>query len=332
MPGAPLKALRVEVQEDLLRASEVALKTCLGVKQGEVVLVVTDEYLREIGYHLWLKALELSGEAIYLEMKPRSMHGEEPPRPVAEAMKSAHVVVAPTSKSLTHTQARKEATERGARVATMPGITRDIFVRTMGVDYNYVKRLTEAVAEVLDSGSRVRVVTEKGTNLEFSIEGRRARRSTGLFLNAGDWGNLPGGEAYIAPVEGTANGVVVVDGSMAGIGVLKEPIKMVFKDGVATVIEGGAEAKALNELLSRYGIEARQLGEFGIGTNPGARVSGVVLEDEKAIGTIHIALGSNFDFGGKIKAPVHLDGVVLNPDVYVDDKLIMKSGRLLVSF
>ncbi len=320
----------VEIREELLKAAEIALTKCLRVKAGEVVLVVTDEPTRAIGLHIWLKARELGTEAIYMEMAPRSIHGEEPPKPVAEAMKVANVVIAPTSKSLTHTLARKEATERGARVATMPGITEDIFVRAMGVDYDLVQRLTDLVAEVLDEGREVRVTTSLGTDLTFSIEGRKARRSTGILVNPGDWGNLPSGEAYIAPVEGTANGVVVVDGSMAGIGLLKQPIKIVFRDGIAEQIEGGSEAAKLSELLSKYGSEARNLGEFGIGTNPGARVSGVILEDEKVLGTVHIALGSNFDFGGRVRAPVHLDGIIMRPNVYVDGRLIMKEGVLLL--
>ncbi|MEM4485857.1 MAG: aminopeptidase [Zestosphaera sp.] len=323
--------LGVEIKETLLRAAETALTRCLRVRAGESLLVITDEPLRNIGLHLWLKARELGAEAVYVEIIPRSVHGEEPPKPVAEAMKASDVVVAPTSKSITHTVARKEAAEKGARVATMPGITEDIFIRTMSVDYELVQRVTNAVADVLDEGREVRVVTDLGTDLTFSIEGRRARRSTGVLVNPGDWGNLPSGEAYIAPVEGTANGVVVVDGSMAGVGLLAQPIRIAFRDGVAARIEGSPEAAKLNELLSRYGDEARSLGEFGVGTNPGARVSGVVLEDEKAMGTIHIALGSNFDFGGRVKAPVHLDGIVMKPSVYVDGRLLMREGVLLIN-
>ncbi|MEM2020909.1 MAG: aminopeptidase [Zestosphaera sp.] len=324
-------ALGVEVREVLLRAAETALTRCLHVRAGESVLVITDEPLRSIGLHLWLKARDLGADAVYVEIIPRKVHGEEPPKPIAEAMKVSDVVIAPTSKSITHTVARKEAAERGARVATMPSITEEIFIRTMNVDYELVQRLTNVVADVLDEGREVRVVTGLGTDLTFSIEGRRARRSTGVLVNPGDWGNLPSGEAYVAPVEGTANGVVVVDGSMAGIGLLTQPIRIVFRDGVAARIEGGPEAMKLNELLLRYGDEARNLGEFGVGTNPGARVSGVVLEDEKVLGTIHIALGSNFDFGGRVKAPVHLDGVVMKPSVYVDGRLVMREGALLIS-
>uniref|UniRef100_A0A7C5TJ49 Aminopeptidase n=1 Tax=Ignisphaera aggregans TaxID=334771 RepID=A0A7C5TJ49_9CREN len=317
-------------KEEVYKASEVALKQCLGVKEGESILVITDEILRGIGLHIWLCARDLNTDAIYIEMLPRKMHGEEPPKPIAEAMKNVDVVVAPTSKSLTHTIAREEATKRGVRVATMPGITEEIFIRTMNVDYSYVQRITDVVGDILDKGNIVRIESDNGTNLTFSIEGRKARRSSGILRNPGDWGNLPGGEAYIAPIEGSANGVAIVDGSMASIGKLINPIKIVFKDGYAIDIEGGDEANKLKQILLQYGQDARNLAEFGIGTNPGAKVSGIVLEDEKVMGTIHIALGNNFGFGGKVKVPIHLDGVILNPTVYIDGNIIMKEGRLLV--
>ncbi|BAA30146.1 aminopeptidase [Pyrococcus horikoshii] len=318
------------IDKELYKACETALKQCMGVKPGETVLVIADEPEREIGYHLWMKAKELGAEAIYVEILPRKMHGEEPPKPVAEAMKVADVVIAPTSKSITHTLAKKEACERGARVATLPGITREIFVRTMSADYEGMLELTNKIADVLDKGKEVHILTPLGTDLKFSIEGRKARRSTGIYRNPGECGNLPGAEAYIAPLEGTANGRVVIDGSMAGIGVLKEPIEIIVKDGFAEDIRGGEEAEKLREILSRYGKEARNIAEFGVGTNPKARISGNILEDEKVFGTVHIALGSNYDFGGKVKAPVHLDGIIKEPTVLIDGKYLFKDGNLVI--
>jgi leucyl aminopeptidase (aminopeptidase T) len=317
----------ISLREDMLRVAEVVLKKCMGVKSHETVLILTDEPARSIGFHLWVKTRELAKEAIYIEYTPRKRHGEEPPKPVAEAMKYADVILAPTSKSITHTQARKEATERGARVGTMPGITEDIFLRAFNIDFDLLVRLTEAFGGILDEGKRVRVVTEKGTDIEFSIEGRKARRSTGILTEPGSWGNIPSGEAYIAPVEGSANGVIVVDGSIAGVGLVKTPVTLVVKDGVVVDIRGGEEAEKLRNMLADLGVEARMIGEFGIGTNPGARVSGVILEDEKAFGTVHFALGSNFDFGGTIRAPIHIDMVILRPSVYVDGKLIIRNGE-----
>lgn len=204
---------------------------------GESVLVVTDEHLRNIDLHLWLKVRDLGADAVYVEMIPRKVHGEEPPKPVAEAKKASDVVIAPISKSITHTVTRKEAARRGARVATMSGITEGTLIRTMNVDHELVQRLTNAVADTLDEG-RGSEVTSIGTDLIFSIEGRRARRSTGVLVNPGDWENPPCSEAYVAPVEGAANGVVVVDGSVACIGLFTQPVRIVFRNGMVTQIEG----------------------------------------------------------------------------------------------
>ena len=319
-----------KIDPELYKACEIALKQCLGVKDGESVLVIADESERKIGYHLWMKAKELNTEAIWIEIIPRKMHGEEPPKPVAEAMKVADVVIAPTSKSITHTLAKKEACERRTRVATLPGITEEIFVRTMSADYEEILNLTNKIADILDKGTEVQIVTAIGTNLRFSIEGRRARRSTGIYRKPGECGNLPGAEAYIAPVEGTAEGVAVIDGSMAGIGILTRPIKLTIREGFVEKIEGGDEAKKLEETLSKYGKEARNIAEFGVGTNPKARISGNILEDEKVFGTVHIALGSNYDFGGHVKVPIHLDGIIKNPTVLIDEKYLFRNGNLVI--
>jgi len=322
----------VVLREDMLRVSEIVLRKCMGVKKQEIVLILTDEPARTIGFHLWIKARELAGEAIYIEYTPRKRHGEEPPKPVGEAMKYADVVLAPTSKSITHTLARKEATEKGVRVGTMPGITEELFLRTFNIDFDMLIRITEIFGKILDEGNMVRVVTEKGTDIEFSIEGRKARRSTGILTEPGSWGNIPSGEAYIAPVEGSENGIIVVDGSIAGIGLIETPVTLTVRDGIIVDIKGSKEAEKLKKILSDLSIEAKMIGEFGIGTNPGAKVSGTMLEDEKAFGTIHFALGSNFDFGGTIKAPIHIDMVVLKPTVYVDNKLVIHKGQPLVDF
>ena len=319
-----------EIDLDLYRACEIALKQCMGVNEGESVLIIVDKPERKIGYHLWMKAKELGAEAVYVEIIPRKIHGEEPPRPVAEAMKVANVVIAPTSKSITHTLAKKEACEKGVRVATLPGITEEMFIRTMSADYGEILKLTNRIADILDKGSMVHIKTSLGTDLRFSIEGRKARRSTGIYRNPGECGNLPGAEAYIAPVEGTADGVAVIDGSMAGIGILKNPIKLVIRDGFVEKIDGGDEARKLEGILSKYGKEARNIAEFGVGTNPRARISGNILEDEKVFGTVHIALGSNYDFGGTIKAPVHLDGIIRKPTVLIDGEYLFKDGKVVV--
>lgn len=322
--------MKIEINRDLYSACEIALRECMGVKEDEIVLIIADEEKRNIGLHLWIKAKELKTEAIYVEMLPRKMHGEEPPLPIAEAMKSADVVLAPTSKSITHTLAKKEACERGTRVATLPGITEEIFIRTLNANYEEMLKITNKVADILDEGENIEIITSLGTHLSFSIKGRKAKRSTGIYRKVGECGNLPGAEAFIAPVEGTAQGIAIIDGSMAGIGLLKKPIRLIINEGMVKTIEGGEEAEKLKDILSRYSEEAKNIGEFGIGTNPKAMISGNTLEDEKVLGTIHIAIGNNIDFGGTIKAPIHLDGVIKVPTVIVDGRPLIREGKLLI--
>jgi leucyl aminopeptidase (aminopeptidase T) len=264
-------------------------------------------------------------------MKPGKINGEEPPQEVADLMQKFDVVFCPTSKSLTHTDARRNASAKGVRIATFPGITEDVMIRGLNADYVEIARMTIKVQKVLEKGKAIRVTAPNGTDISFGIKGRKVIPSKGLFHKKGESGNLPTGEAYLAPIEGTSNGVFVVDGSMAGLGLIKNVnIKIEVKDGYAVKITGGTMAKKLNEMLDKVGKEARNIAEFGIGTNPSAKLSGILLEDEKVMGTIHIALGNNKSMGGSVNVPIHLDGVIKKPTVYMDGKVIMKDGKLLI--
>jgi leucyl aminopeptidase (aminopeptidase T) len=176
----------------------------------------------------------------------------------------------------------------------------------------------------------IRVTAPAGTNITMPVEGREAHASSGVFRDKGLWGNLPTGEAYLAPLEGRSNGVVVVDGSMASVGLVDEPIRIVVEDGYATGITGGASARKLVALLEPHGKDGRTVAEFGIGTNDRAILTGVILEDEKVMGTIHIAFGDNMSMGGSVRVASHLDGLVTAPTVWFDDLMVMDAGRFVV--
>lgn len=313
------------------KACIIAIRDCMGAKKKESVLVITDENKREIGQALYSNALLLGHQAVYLEMKSRKINGEEPPAQIAEMMKNFDVVLCPTTKSLTHTNARRNASAGGSRVATFPGITKEIMIRGLNADYKKIAALTIKICRIMEKTRTVRVTAPNGTDITMDISGRRAIPSKGLFHKKGESGNLPTGEAYAAPVEGSTNGVFVVDGSMAGIGVITgKGIKIEVKNGLAVKITGDAKARQLNEMIAPYGKAGRNIAEFGIGTNDKARLSGLLLEDEKVMGTIHIALGDNKSMGGSVNVPIHLDGVVKKPTVYFDGKVIMKDGKLLI--
>lgn len=314
------------MNQQLVDISKNVLQSCLGLQAEETFLVVADDVKKELAEALYEAGKQLGAEAMLVVMKERLKSGEEPPLAIATAMAQSNVVVCVTKHSLTHTLARKQAAAAGARLATMPGITEDMFLEgAISADYNQVKALTEKVTAMLTPAEAVRI-EKGGYTLTFSIAGREGVPSTGMYLNPGESGNLPSGEAYIAPLEGTAEGQILIDGSMAGIGKLSSPLLLTIEQGRIVKAEG-PDGPRLLEILGDG--DGRMLAEFGIGTNDKARITGVVLEDEKVYGTIHVAFGSNNTFGGTISAGVHLDGVVGQPDVYLDEKLIMKSGKFV---
>jgi len=313
------------------KASVIAIKDCMGAVQGERILVISDVEKREIGLSLFENAKRLGHESLYVEIIPGKVNGEEPSAEIAGLMKQFDVVLCPTTTSLTHTDARRAASALGARVATFPGITKEVMIRGLNADYTQISELTLLLKIILERGKKIRVTTKLGTDISFSIEGRTSFASKGLFHAKGESGNLPTGEAFLAPVEGTAEGVFVVDGSMAGLGLVKNTnIKIKVEKGYAIEITGGKMAKKLIKMLDAAGSEARNIAEFGIGTNHKTKLSGILLEDEKVLGTIHIALGNNKSMGGSVGVGLHLDGVIKRPTVYMDDLLLMKKGKLLV--
>lgn len=314
---------------ELLSASLIAVRDCMGAKSGETILIVTDEPMRSIAFALKQAACQLGHEVLLTEMIARKTNGEEPPPPVAHLMQQFDIVFCPTSKSLTHTDARRAASAAGVRIATLPGVDESIMIRCMNADYQAIARRTQALCGLMEKTRVIRVSAPAGTDVVLPIAGRKAHASSGLFTDRGQWGNLPTGEAYLAPVENESSGTVVVDGSMAGIGIVRTPIRIQIEAGYAAEITGGEEAGKLKKLLEPHGRPARNVAEFGIGTNDKAILSGNILEDEKVQGTIHIAFGDNKSMGGTIRVASHLDGLIKQPSVWFDDHKIMEDGTLL---
>ena len=256
-------------------------------------------------------------------MKEREVSGQEPPKAVAEAMKAADVVIAPTAKSLTHTSARIEAAATGTRVATMPGITKEMFSKgAMTADYGEVEKLTDKITDMLTKADSARI-EKGGMVLNISLKGRNGVPSPGVYKEPGKCGNLPSGEAYIAPLEDGSDGEMIIDGSMVGIGKLESPLHMKISGGKLRQVTG--EKSENLDILLKNEVNGT-LCELGIGTNEAAILNGIILEDEKVYGTVHIAFGTNTSFGGVNKAECHMDGIILKPTLYLDDTLVIKEG------
>ena len=292
---------------------------CFGVKRGESILIVVDTSTPpSIPKSLFDAAKNIGCDVMILTMLPRSRNGEEPPRLVAEAMMKADVVIAPTTLSLTHTQARINDCMAGARIASMPGVT-EMMMSSGGItaDCRKLNEIALAWNERLENVRGVRVVTESGTDIVFDLEGCTWKMDTGMCHEKGCSSNLPAGEMYIAPKN--ANGVFVVDGSLSGFGLLDSPLEITVRNRYATSIKGELADK-LKVMLEKVGEKARNIAELGIGINPEAKLIGNVLEDEKVRGTVHIALGDNSSFGGDVIAGIHLDGIIKKPVLFLDGK------------
>lgn len=314
---------------ELRKAVTSVVEECLRVEPGENLLVICNPATERIGSALREAGERAGADAVLAVMAERESHAAEPPPTLAAAMKSADVVLAPTVQSLSHTAARREACEAGARIATLPGVTEEMLARVMSADMEGLRRRGGAIADRLTAADTARITCSAGSDLRLGLTDRVAIPDAGDLSAAGAFGNLPCGEGFIAPVEGSAEGRLVVDGSIAGVGLLTEPVELIVERG-HLVSASGTAGDRLMELLTAHGPDGTNVAELGIGTNEKAILTGNILEDEKMLGTCHVAFGASAAIGGRVQVPVHLDCVVLRPTVEIGEETVLNEGRLLV--
>jgi leucyl aminopeptidase (aminopeptidase T) len=317
------------VSGDLERAVSTVVNDCLGVKQGEQVLVVCNPATIGLGERLRAEAGRAGADAVTALMAERAIHGTEPPPTVAAAMKAADVVMCPTVQSMSHTAARREANEAGARIATLPGVTEEMLARVMSADMDELRRRGDALAELLTAGSEATITDANGSDLRLGLGEREGVPDAGDLTAPGAFGNLPCGEGFIAPIEGTTEGSLVVDGTIAAIGRVSEPVVLTVAEGHLREASGPVGEQLL-EMLTAAGPDGTNVAELGIGTNNKAILSGDLLEDEKILGTCHVAFGASAAIGGTVQVPIHIDCVVLRPEVAIDGVPVLRGGELLV--
>jgi leucyl aminopeptidase (aminopeptidase T) len=308
---------------DLRDAATTAIRQCMALGDAESCVVVTDDDRLPIGEALYDAACAVTGDATLLRYPPGDQHGEEPPAPVAAAMAEADVFLAPTTKSLSHTRARGNACEAGARGATLPGITQEVFLTGLDADYESIADHCEAVLAQVESADEVRVTTPAGTDITFEAGDHEWLSDTGIVHEAGGFSNLPAGEVFVSPED--ANGTYVVDGTMMPHGLLADDQRLRFEveDGFVTDISDDDVREQVETAAEDVGRDAYNLAELGIGTNVGVTdLVGSVLLDEKAAGTVHVAIGDDAGIGGETDAPLHLDGIIREPTVYADGEKV----------
>jgi leucyl aminopeptidase (aminopeptidase T) len=314
---------------DMSGVAEIIWNKCLQAKPEEKALVIADSHgeRREIGEAL-VNAGRKYCECDLITMAPTGLNGREPPHGITKKMLKYDIVLAPLEYSITHTKAMKALGEKGGRAATMPGITKDIFLRAVAVDYQAITQTNVCLKVALEKARKLRLTTNAGTDLIMQIARNRKVSNCNGILKPGKVTNLPDGEVAIAPEECSSNGVIVFDLSAIGDDgksvKLKKPFKAYVKDGLLVKCEN----RRLWEILSSV-ENGTNLAELGIGTNPQAKIIGQILEDEKVLGTAHIAFGTNAELGGIIQTSVHMDSVLDKPTISVDGRVIMKEGKIL---
>ncbi len=311
------------------KAARIIVGTCLDVQKNESMLILTTENSAEEAALLYEAAVAKTASSMLVQI-PSVALKKGLPDAVADLMQKMQIVIALTAPSISHTEARRSACRAGCRIASMPSVSPEAFGRIADADWAAIMRRSRKLADILSMASKVHITADNGTDLTLSLDGRKGYADTGLLHLPGSFSNLPAGEAAAAPTDGSAEGLLIVD---SGMGIRREEgeqICIVIKRGRAVRINGGGAARKLSRNLTLYGPSSRMIAEFGIGTNEAAKLSGCTVEDEKVLGTIHIALGNNRSFGGNNDVPVHLDGVVVNATVEVDGKVILERGNLLV--
>jgi leucyl aminopeptidase (aminopeptidase T) len=327
-----------ELQEKMLESANMVTHTCMDIRREENVLIVCDPTTGEIGQALHETARKRSDRVLLIVMPKGRHHGEEPPAPVANLMKQQQIVIAPTRYSLTHTRAIRSAIREGARVATMPGMSNEMFVNGgMTANFNEIKKNISNLSGVLRRKRLIHVKDKKGTDIEFEINWREWKLDDNGICNRPRMiTNLPAGKAFIMPREGTMNGTIVIDGTWEST-LLEEPLELTVENGIVIDIKGDSTAAQIRqqfgEAATRLRSKDRELvwtvAEFGFGMNPEARLTGHVLEDEKRQGTCYFSIGDNSSLGGNAIVGIHIPGVLSKPSVWLDDMQILDNGVFL---
>lgn len=299
-----------------------ALKFMLDCRDTDRILVITDQATKEVGDAFAEAARGIAGFVQTYVLPEAKRPLEAVPDDLVPLIKDIDI-------ALTLFSARSEETpfridlihglmEVVRKLGHGPGITTAMLKQgPLAVDYNHMVKTAKYLMDRFDGAVSVHITAPGGTDINLNIAGRDF--ATDVFIEDGKWGNIPGGEIWCAPIEDEANGTLVCDGSIGDLGKVSAPVKLEVKNGHVESVECDDKAfeKRVEELLSIDDM-SKTIGELGIGLNPGAKLTGNLLEDEKAFHTAHIAFGNNLDMpGGRNGSKTHRDFLFKDPTFYV---------------
>lgn len=356
--------------------SKTVMEDVCKVKKDEKVLIIANPETSYISQELY-KAARDAGAKPTLIYQPKKNSGDFCEETVVGAIKTepdvifsiSEVKLGKDEKAIQNPYVMEDGKtydntfdwllngKKTIRAVWTPGLTEDMFNRTVNIDYKKLGENCAKLCKKFENAESVHVTAPGGTDVIIGLKGRAGMTDDGDFSKPGSGGNIPAGEAFISPVVGTSEGVIVYDGSMTfsdGDAILETPITCKIEKGFITDISGGDEAKRLLKDITQaekdsvkmeetgklpkgqgavYAKNARNIGELGIGLNPAATISGNMLEDEKAFRTCHFAVGENYD--GDAPALIHFDGVVREPTIVIKysdgtETTILEQGDLRI--
>lgn len=326
-------------EEAMTASARMVIETCMDIRRGENLLIVCDPTTTDIGKALHEAATQRSDRVLLIVMPKGRHHGDEPPTPVAQLMRQQQAVIAPTKYSLTHTRAVRQATKEGARVATMPGMTTEMFTQGgMSADFKAIKKSIGDMNPVMRRKRFVNVKSESGTNVTFEVNWREWKtEDNGICNRPRAVTNLPAGKIFAMPTKGTMNGTIVIDGSWDS-DLVDEPVILAIEEGLVVDVKGGFTAgkirQAFGEAAKRLKAKEQEnvwtIAEFGFGMNPQARLIGNVLEDEKRLGSAYFSIGDNSSLGGTAAVGINISGVLAQPSIWLDETVIIENGVKVV--
>lgn len=310
------------------------LVACNATNTGEKVLIVADNNPRpaHMGQTLLDAMLDMGLDATLAVIPPRKVDGAEPTAAVAAAMKAVDAIYSVSEgATIAHTTARKEATAVGVRFHIFNATEKDLERYDIKIeDVQLVAERTKKISKMLKEGSRAKVTTKEGTDVTLDIGGRPA---LAIYPSNPNNGPIPYyAESAVAPVEGTAEGTIVVDLAFRNWNyLLEKPLKITVKEGRAVEMSGDKKDYDILWKIATTDENASNIAELGIGTCHflPREMRGTSI-DFARYGTAHLALGRNNDIGGNTLSKIHQDVLINKPTIYIDNKCIMEDGELVV--
>lgn len=310
----------------LYGAAKKAIKDAIKVKRGEKVLLVTDKQKMKISEALayWCKKAGAEVTTYLMTETLRPITG--PTKMFEEMIKKANVTMYLLDARVEEKPFRSFMVANGqkcGRICMMPGITVDMMQRLVNINFGNMIKMTNKLVRRINNARKVHITNPFGTDIKLSVKGRHWKKDIGDISRRGEHGNLPTGEIFTAPVERTLNGRIVFSliDDKVGRGTAE------FKKGKVIRYSG----KGISEVFKNIGSDktGKMVGEFGIGTNRGAKICKNMLEAEKAFGTVHFAIGDSYGLG-KNRSRHHYDMLIDKVTLVADKKIIMKNGRFLI--